>query len=412
LRPSIREGDMPIKNITEVYRPQRQGKIHLGVKVVKKKGTEDVEYPKEVDYFVLKDAPGLEEIYKGEPKELHITLPTARFEAERFDQYLDKVFPQWLKRYGKAGLYCKGDGDTATCLDPETGMMKEQACPCAYLESGDCKRIGILRIRIQEIPSFNVYQITTSSFNSIVNINSFIRDLTEFCLVNRIDTSNVKLVLRRGEQDVQRLEGGQLKKSRHYIMTMDLDPRFYKTLDDVRPKALPQPVPAPKQLPPADESLDDLYYPDAKAAAAQKEAQEEEERKSEAVKKAEEPAKEKAKAPEPEGKPGDEISEMAEHGPDPKATCTVRQLEKFAKAREELTKLGIGEETMWKGIHPFVAKTYKIVVTEASEFTVGQMDGILTYLGAYKKTIEEKRATKAARTAKPEEGLFKPEKRA
>lgn len=254
---------MPIRDLTDKYRPQRVGKIHLGVKARKpgKSKDEFIEYPTEVDYFVLRDAPELVPIYGEKPKELHITLPSARFERENFDIYLDKVFPQWLKRYGRAGLYCKGDGRIAVCLDPETGAMKEQECPCSYLESGDCKRMGLLRIRIQEFPTLGTYQIATSSFNSIININSFIRDIVELTIVNRIDVSSVKLVLRRGEQDVQRLEKGELKKSRHYIMTMDLDPRFYKTLDDVPLKALPQSMARPLALPPPDETPDDLFYP-------------------------------------------------------------------------------------------------------------------------------------------------------
>ena len=204
---------MPIKNVTNIYRPVRQGKIHLGIKVKHstKKDTnrnsptygEPITYPKEVDFFVLKGCPELFEFYGSDPepenpkeihKELHISLLSAKFDRH-FDDYLEKVFPQYLKRYrgkgGKGVLVCKGDGEKATAVDEEAGGMKVIPCPCELFEKGECKKIGIFRFRIREIPSLNIYQITTSSFNSLVNINSFIRDLLEHCLVFNIDPSDV-----------------------------------------------------------------------------------------------------------------------------------------------------------------------------------------------------------------------------
>ena len=251
----------PIKGISSIYRPVRQGKIHLGVKLKKKiSENKEVEYPSEVDFFVLKDAPELIPFYGEKPTSLNVMLPSARFERDNLVQYLEKVMPQYLKRYRTSGLLCKGDGETATRINEETGAMEEQACPCDYLDKAECRRIGVLRIRVQEIASFGIYQITTSSFNSIVNINSFIRDLCEHCLVNRIDISQVKLILKRTEVDVQRLEKGKVKKSVHHIMNLDLDPRFYKSLDDVRIKALQAGMgPTPQALPPPDESPDPLY---------------------------------------------------------------------------------------------------------------------------------------------------------
>lgn len=248
-----------IKGISSIYRPVRQGKIHLGVKKTKKTERGDVEYPSEVDFFVLKDAPELIPIYGETPKSLNVTLPSSRFERGDFNSYMEKVFPQFLKRYKKTGLICKGDGETASAVT-EKGI-EEIECPCQFLETGECKRIGIIRIRVQEIAQFGIYQITTGSFNSIVNINSFIRDLAEHCVVNGIDISSVKLVLQRREITTQRLEKGEMKSSRHHAMVLDLDPRYYKNLDSVRVKSLPQSMARPKELPPPDETKDELYYP-------------------------------------------------------------------------------------------------------------------------------------------------------
>lgn len=254
---------MPIKGITNQYRPVRLGKIHLGV--IQKHPKTQKEYPVEVDYFVIPDE--LKPFYGEKPKALNVRLPSAYFE-KNFDGYLEKVFPQYLKRYqgGKdyGVLVCKGDGETAVAIDPEskTGLT-EKPCPCQYLEDGTCKRIGIFRFRIQEMPSLNIYQITTSSFNSILNINSFCRDLLEHCLTIGADPSFYHLVLRRSEQKVQRLEKGEAKSSRHYILTLDIDQRYHKSLFDVSvPKAIKEEsVPAAK-LPPPDESRDERFFPD------------------------------------------------------------------------------------------------------------------------------------------------------
>jgi hypothetical protein len=267
---------MPIKGISTLYRPARQGKIHLGVKNVKKKsdGTE-TSYPSEVDYFVMKDAPWLIPFYGPDPVDpknpdgvhlsINVTLPSARLDRENFAQYLEKVFPQYLKRYKKSGLMCKGDGVLANAVTPEG--LKEIECPCAFLDSGECKRMANLRVRIQEMPSFNPIQIDTSSFNSILNINSFIRDLVEHCIVYGLDVSDVKLVLRRQETTTQRLEKGESKTSKHHVMVLDLDPRFYKNLDDVRVRALPQSQSKPIALPPATHPDVEEFYPEEKDEA-------------------------------------------------------------------------------------------------------------------------------------------------
>lgn len=93
------------------------------------------------------------------------------------------------------------------------------------------------------------------------------------------------------------------------------------------------------------------------------------------------------------GNPGDEISAMAEHSPDP-ATRGLKQLEQFAKAKAILAKLGIDEQRMWKGIHMFTAKNYKVALTELADFSPDQLDGIVTYLGAWQKNLQGKEAAR------------------
>jgi hypothetical protein len=157
-----------------------------------------VEYPKEIDYFKLdpgtgndkwdKDLQGqFRSLYGDNPKSITIMFPKADVEI---------FFPQWRKRYGAGGvLRCKGDGQSASVGLPEwaehlevtgkdargltTVVCKGDVCP--YTEKGDCKTVGTLNVLLPEIKGVGVWQITTGSWNSIVNMNSAIEWLTSIC---------------------------------------------------------------------------------------------------------------------------------------------------------------------------------------------------------------------------------------
>lgn len=95
----------------------RAGKIRLGIKT---KNAQGVEYPKETEYFVLKDVPELAEHFKGttgsdKPTELPIFFP--------FDE-IDECIVGWHKLYTASSLWCKGDGDTINySVDTATGKV-------------------------------------------------------------------------------------------------------------------------------------------------------------------------------------------------------------------------------------------------------------------------------------------------
>jgi len=157
---------MPIKGLTEQLRLPRLGKIRLGEKRLSKKG---VEYPVALDYFVVPEE--VKAIYGDKPRQLDIMFPAD-------DENI--IFPQHYKRYGKQkGLICKGDGEEATRMTDE-GRMEEIACPgkdCKYFQKGECKAIGNLQVWLWKVPGLGVYQIDTSSINSILNINGGIRTI-------------------------------------------------------------------------------------------------------------------------------------------------------------------------------------------------------------------------------------------
>ena len=230
----------PIKGLSEVRRLPRAGKIRIGIKEVNKAG---VEYPRGVDYFVCPDE--VKEVYGEQPKALKILFPT-----ENEEQF----FSQFYKLYQASGLKCKGDGETATRLNKEGGMepyeCKGRKCP--DYESAKCKHIGILQFLLPDVPGIGVWQISTASWNSIVNINSAIEYVRGLC--GRIQL--IPLTLKVEEQTVQ--PNG--KKKIVHVLSIDTKIRLsdLQKAAEISPQriALPAPDESEETLliaPPVDE---------------------------------------------------------------------------------------------------------------------------------------------------------------
>jgi hypothetical protein len=203
-----------IKGISEIRRLPRLGKIRLGEKKTTESGKE---YPVETSHFVV---PGeVARIYGDKPNSLDILLPV---------ENLGVVFPQAMKLYSTRGLICAGNGETATFYNPASRNMEAKTCPCDKVDE-DCKRLGSLMVILPRVCLGGIYQIDTSSFNSIVNINSNLADDGYIkALCGRI--SFIPLTLKRVAQEMQYEDKkGELKKSTHYPMTIT----FEGTLADV-----------------------------------------------------------------------------------------------------------------------------------------------------------------------------------
>ena len=102
-----------------------------------------------------------------------------------------------------------------------------------------------------------------------------------------------------------------------------------------------------------------------------------------------------AQAPKPKPAP-ETAAEFPGEDPEP-GKITLVQLERFAKAKAVLAKLGVNDEKLWEGIHMFTAKAYQVAHTDLGDFTGEQVEGIVTYLSAWEKNIVDKRAAKAAK---------------
>jgi len=212
---------VPIKGISDVRRLPRRGKIRLGVRDTSARtGTE---YPKAVDYFVVKEdastpaesAEAFRSVYGEEPRALDVMLPVHDRET---------VFPQYLYRYGAgAGLLCKGDGQVATELDRDTGELREIDCDpseCAWAntEPKQCRPVGSLQVLLHRVPGLGVWQLDTSSYHSIVAINSAL-DFLAGVTAGKIAMIPLKLILQPKEVQVT-IKSNRTRKKTIYVVDL------------------------------------------------------------------------------------------------------------------------------------------------------------------------------------------------
>jgi hypothetical protein len=254
--------DMAIKGLSEIRRLPRLGKIRLGIK---KKTAAGKEYPSEVDYFILdpqtpselENQKILDEftgLYGENPKSIKIMFPVANPEV---------YFPQFYKRYGSsASLKCKGDGIEASCgVDAfteglerigtnELGLprVKCSGKECLYYKKKECTEVGVLQILLPELPGAGVWQITTGSFHSIVNLNSCIDYIATVCGRAHM----IPLTLERRAQEIT-YEG---KKSKHYILHINMD---FK-LADLQRFAMIEPTKMLLELPLPESEKEDILF--------------------------------------------------------------------------------------------------------------------------------------------------------
>jgi hypothetical protein len=175
----------PIEGISDIRWFPRLGKIRLGIK----KEGQRVSYPQAVDFFVCPEE--VKKVHGEQPKELPVMFPADDIEL---------IAPQWFKCYSYSqGLICRGDGKHCRRkVDTETGdfankdtrkwVMTDGSCEpehCPMIGSKQCRKMMSLLFILHEVPGLGVYQLDTSSFYSIVNMNSqlapggFLRQFTK-----------------------------------------------------------------------------------------------------------------------------------------------------------------------------------------------------------------------------------------
>ncbi len=175
---------MPIVGLTDHQRLTRLGKIRLGYMAETQGGEK---YPRATDYFVVP-----EEV-AAEYGEMPTTLDPILFPVDVEDIFASTFYRLYTQTWG---LTCKGNGDTANRLvdkaqleatgEPvpashatkETGRLDIQ-CPCPLLDKGYCRPIMNLQFLLPEVSGLGVWQVDTSSYNSIRNVLDCVRTIRE-----------------------------------------------------------------------------------------------------------------------------------------------------------------------------------------------------------------------------------------
>lgn len=232
------------KKLSEIRRLPRAGKIRGGIRVKKKKEDgrckhpkNDIcffcTYPKETQHFIV--PPEVAKIYGNEPTELDILIPV---------EDIGVIFPQCYEYYGSSrGLKCTGNGEEALRYNEQTKGMDSVECPCDLLIGNKCSQRAHFSFILPKVSVGEVYQLDTSSYNSIVDINSSLDYIK--ALVGRF--SMIPLKLKREPRET--FHDGM--KQIHYTMKVVLegDISFLNTLRDNTKRVLQGPqyaLPAPQ----------------------------------------------------------------------------------------------------------------------------------------------------------------------
>jgi len=252
----------PIRGLSETRRLPRLGKIHTGIKKKKVVDGREVEYPSAVDHFVFpEDNPlydDLTRVFGEKPKELRILIPVE--DEERWCS-------QYYRAYSQTrGLICKGDGNSALrMVDVRTGALADRntteavlrEVPCAGRDCPDyeqsCREIMNLQFLLPEVPGLGIWQIDTSSINSIRNINSAAD------LVKRIygRVSMIPLLLTLEPQEVQDSEG---KRRTVNVLNLRTNRTLLEMMETVT-KPTPEMLRIGVELPVPDDEVPEMIIP-------------------------------------------------------------------------------------------------------------------------------------------------------
>ena len=229
----------PIKGISEVIRLPRLGKIRLGLK----KEVEGLSFPEPTDYFVCPEE--VKKVFGEKPRELRIMFPT---------NDPSQWASQYLRCYSESRrLICRGNGKTAVARVNsgigDTELREKQCNPsncCAY-QRGICSNVMNLQFLLPECPGFGVYQISTGSYHSMMNINGSLELI--YYYYSRF--AMIPLSLQLVEQEVHPEERTKIAR------VLNLAPRY--SLVEMQKYARIPPGQALVLPPPDSEAPDDLF---------------------------------------------------------------------------------------------------------------------------------------------------------
>lgn len=320
-----------IKGLSDKRRLPRLNTIRLGIKKLSPKTGK--EYPTETDYFVCPEE--VRKVYGDQPTELEVMIPI---------NDIDSVFPTSYNFYGSGkGLKCKGDGEFASRVNETTKEMEQVVCPCQLLEDKKCKQVANLMVMIPKVSVGGIYQIRTSSYNSIVDIQSGLDYVS--ALVGRF--AMIPLKLRRVKTETH--HDGQ--KQNHYTMQIILDANI-DTINQLRSDSLRVLEHQHYQLPPPLEEnpeLDEADVIDIEIDAKKRKEEEREQQRQQ----------DEAELIPPELQPSPEPDDEGELTPE---KCYLKA-EELIKSIQEITDLSHLKN--WEKKHRAEMFDIKKVETEA-----------------------------------------------
>lgn len=255
---------MPILDLQQDAAPRlkRAGIIRLGIK---KKNARGVEYPSATEYFVLKDAPGVEAICKTDkPTRLNVMFP--------FNE-IERNFPAWHQLWRAGGLVCRGNGERVEyAINPETGealvkggraritgdqcgmnLKSGHPVKCPGMEHDlyprclKCRPGAMLIVMMREMPRLAYYQISTGSIHNIIKLTGQMRYLLEW--LGKLE--GVPFILELRPEKISTPSGPNGKRARRvkHLLNLEVDPAWVEEMFKVmRARSLPG-APAPLALP-------------------------------------------------------------------------------------------------------------------------------------------------------------------
>lgn len=248
-----------ISGLSDVRRIPRLGRIRLGH--INHNTQTEKNYPMEDPFFHVPAE--VAKVYGEQPTELDIMFPVN-------DRSI--IFPQAYEYYGSARrLLCKGDGTEAIRWDTQKLSMVPTSCPCDLLGNG-CKQRAHLQVLLPKVKSTGIYQIDTSSENSIIAINSYLDMLAP---LNEPEQgilgyfAMVPLKLRRVSRDIY--PNGMHRTTYPLELELDATEEEITSLREQKDKILATTrrwvVALPEELNPEDDRDANVTIDDAPAAA-------------------------------------------------------------------------------------------------------------------------------------------------
>jgi hypothetical protein len=261
---------MPILDLQKraTARLKRAGIIRLGIK--KTSARTGKEYPAATDYFVLRDAPDLIDIYGDKPTRLNVLLP--------FDE-IDRNFPAWHQLWSAGGLVCQGNGELIDyAINPNTGEVLVRngvaqisnglsggvkitqgdpvACPGLDHSYGRCKNCrprALLIVIIPEMGRLAYYQVATGSIHNIINLTGQMRWYQE--CIGRLQGIPFVLELRAESISTPSGEGGKRARREKYLLSLETHPDYVRAMfEDMSARALPGAPPVAQLAAPAQDA--------------------------------------------------------------------------------------------------------------------------------------------------------------